>query len=302
MTRIVSYSQYNVWSVCPLQWKLLYVDGLAPAIENIHFVFGDAMHIVVQAYLKTMFQETKKAANELNLDAMLKDEMQKSFLKRIVIEDEKKVFPATLMEMNEFYQDGVEILSFLKRKSAKFFSKRDWELVSIEEPLKMPITDGLTFAGFIDVVLKHKKKNTYKIIDLKTSTRGWGKYTKRDKRKTNQILIYKKFYAKKHNVSEDDISVEFLILKRKIDENAEFYIPRISKFSPAYGKISTKRAIKSFQEFVSSCFKADGSYKLSSIKATPSKQACRFCHFSDKPEHCQNAYKDEQEKQEILKG
>ena len=44
------------------------------------------------------------------------------------------------------------------------------------------------------------------------------------------MLLYKKFYSEKYEIPLDKIKVEYQILKRKISENFEYPIPRISKF------------------------------------------------------------------------
>ena len=46
------------------------------------------------------------------------------------------------------------------------------------------------------------------------------------------MLLYKKFYSEKYEIPLDKIKVEYQILKRKISENFEYPIPRISKFVP----------------------------------------------------------------------
>ena len=39
----VSYSQYSMWSSCPQQYKLNYIDKLGESSGNIHTIFGTAM-------------------------------------------------------------------------------------------------------------------------------------------------------------------------------------------------------------------------------------------------------------------
>ena len=36
----VSYSQYSMWSSCPQQYKLNYIDKLGESSGNIHTIFG----------------------------------------------------------------------------------------------------------------------------------------------------------------------------------------------------------------------------------------------------------------------
>ena len=76
--------------------------------------------------------------------------------------------------------------------------------------------NNLEFIGFVDVVLKEKNKNKYRIIDIKTSYSGWNSYMKEDLTKTMQLSLYKAFYSKIFNVPLSAIDVEFFIVKRNL--------------------------------------------------------------------------------------
>ena len=52
----------------------------------------------------------------------------------------------------------------------------------------------MNFVGFIDLVMKDTRNGRFKVIDIKTSTKGWNKYVKQDKIKSDQILLYKKVF------------------------------------------------------------------------------------------------------------
>ena len=51
----VSFSQYAMWSGCPQQYKLSYIDELAQSGGSIHTIFGTAMHETLQEYLDKCF-------------------------------------------------------------------------------------------------------------------------------------------------------------------------------------------------------------------------------------------------------
>ena len=67
----VSYSQFSMWSHCPKQYKLNYVDRIGEYESNIHLVFGVAMHETIQDFLEIMYGETKKRALDNDLDVQL---------------------------------------------------------------------------------------------------------------------------------------------------------------------------------------------------------------------------------------
>ena len=277
----VSYSQMSLWQNCPLQWKLRYVDKKSIQESNIHLVFGSAMHTVLQEYLDTMYEKSIKMADELNLANRLQQEMVNEFKKA---EEKYGNAPATKDQLQEFFQDGVDIIEFFIKKRADYFSKKHWNLVGCEVPVNIPLNDYTRFIGFLDVVLYHEPTHRYKIIDIKTSTRGWNKWQKKDKSKTDQLLLYKKYFAQQKDIDIDNIDVEYFIVKRRLYENVDFPQKRVQKFAPANGSVSVNKAVQSMATFVEQAFDEEGKHNPDQ-SPTPSKKSCRFCEFNQ-TEHC----------------
>jgi hypothetical protein len=224
-----------------------------------------------------MYNVSKKQALTLNLEQMLYNQLVEHFTK----ENDKMedgMFPCTKEELGEFYEDGKLILQYFRNKLDKLYSKSGFKLVAIEMPLNAEIKPGVHFIGFIDIVLEDLSDNSIIIIDLKTSTKGWSDYQKKDAVKTSQMLLYKKFYSEKYNIPLDKVKVEYQILKRKIFEGADFPIPRISKFVPANGKPSVNKAWNGFMEFVDSVFGENGEIIQGNFPPTKGKQ-CDWCEF-----------------------
>ena len=213
----ISYSQFSLWEQCPYSWKLTYVDKAIPFTDNIHTMFGTAMHEVLQEYLKVMYSQSIVEADKLLLNEELEDRMKKIFME-IRQKNGGEEF-CTKNDMVEFYNDGLKIIDFFKKKRNQYFSKRGYELVGIETSLNYDLPNNLKFRGFIDLIIKDTVRNRIKIIDIKTSTWGWNKYQKANKNKTDQLLLYKQFYSKQHDVPMDRIDVEYFIVKRKLYEN-----------------------------------------------------------------------------------
>jgi len=276
----VSYSQYGMYSTCQEQYKLNYIDKLGTSSANIHTIFGSAMHETIQHFLDVMYNVSKKQALTLNLEGMLYNQLVEHFTKEKDKLEEGK-FPCTNEELNEFFDDGKKILSYFIKKLDKLYTKSGYELVAIEQRLNAEIKPGVHFIGFIDVLLKDKTTQEYIIIDLKTSTRGWSKYQKNDKVKTSQMLLYKKFYSDKYDIPLNKIKVEYQILKRKISEDFEYPIPRISKFVPANGKPSMNMAWKGFINFVDSVFGEDGVVIQKSFPYNKGNH-CKFFEFKER--------------------
>ena len=194
---------------------------------------------------------------------------------------------STPEELSEFYEDAVAILDFFKKKRKLFFSRKNTELVGIEIPIKGSIVEGYTkvgMKGFIDLVLYNKITKKYLIFDIKTSTRGWSDYEKKDQVKINQILLYKRFFSNLKGIPESDIDVQFFIVRRKINENLEFAPKRIQEFIPANGTKKVKDAFEDLQSFVKEGFTPEGDYIEKPYFKDINK--CKFCPYIDKPDLC----------------
>ena len=268
-----------MWAQCPHRWKTAYIDGKREFSDNIHTLFGTSMHEVIQAFLTVMYEDTAKAAEALPLEDMLRTRMKRNF-ENVLKNNGGEMF-CTEKDMVEFYMHGVEILKFIRKKRAQYFSKKGYELVGIEVPLEYDLPNNIKFIGYIDVVIKDTVRDVIKIYDIKTSTMGWNKWMKADKNKTDQLLLYKQFYSKQFNHPMDRIEVEYFIVKRKLYENLDFPQRRVQKFAPANGKPSINQVVKRLDEFMSESFKSDGEYNTEHIyRKEPSKKNCRFCDFN----------------------
>ena len=275
----VSFSQYSMWSSCPQQYKLNYIDKLGESSGNIHTLFGSAMHETIQHYLSVMYGVSKKQADEIELDSLLLDRMKENFTKEKEALSEGT--PCTQLELEEFYGDGRRILSWFKKYCSKFYSKSGYELVGIEIPLNANIKPGVHFIGYIDIVLRDLAENSIIIVDLKTSTMGWNQYQKADKMKNSQILLYKKYYSELFNVPLTKIKVEYQIMRRKLPEDSAFPIPYISKHVPPSGSPSVNKVYDEFMEFINTVFDDGGAFKDIEFPKVPgqNKKNCKWCEF-----------------------
>ena len=268
-----------MWAQCPHKWKTAYIDDKREFTESIHTLFGTSMHEVIQTFLTVMYNDTVKLAEQLPLDDMLRTRMKRNF--ESALEQNGGVMFCEEKDMVEFYIQGVEILDFIKKKRAQYFSKKGYELVGIEVPINYDLPNNIKFIGYIDIVIKDTIRDVIKIYDIKTSTMGWNKYMKADKIKSDQLLLYKQFYSKQFDHPLDKIEVEYFIVKRKLWENTDFPQKRVQKFAPANGKPSINQVTKRLSEFMTECFTSDGEYNTEHIYSKEaSKKNCRFCDFN----------------------
>ena len=281
----ISYSQFSQWDKCPYMWKLNYVDKHSVFTDNIFTMFGTSMHEVLQEYLRVMYSDSIKAADDLLLNEQLEDRLKKNFME--ITQKNGGVEFCTKDQMVEFYEDGVRILDYFKKKRNQYFSKRGYELIGIETALNYALPKNIKFRGYIDLIIKDTVRNRIKIIDIKTSTMGWNKWQKADKNKTDQLLLYKKFYSQQHDIPMDRIEVEYFIVKRKLYEKLDFPQKRIQTFIPANGTPSINKVNRRLEQFMDDCFTDGGEYRDDHIyNKLPSKKNCRWCDFKDKPELC----------------
>lgn len=286
--KTISHSQYTVYHNCPHQWYLRYPGNIKPFTSTMNTVFGTAMHETLQEYLRVMYTESGTAADKMNLEIYLHDRMFDNYELELIKNNGEHF--SNLDEMREFFDDGVQIIRFLKKKRKIFFSIKGVELLGIEIHIMQP-TEGnpnVYFEGYIDMTIYDLDLDKVIIYDFKTSKKGWkDQYEKKDETKIDQILWYKRYFSRQYEFPEEKIDVNFMILKRKIWEEAEWPQPRISNFKPINGVMKMKKAIYNMDKFVEECFTPEGEYNLErEFLKTPSEKSCKFCPFNNDETLC----------------
>jgi hypothetical protein len=283
--KTISYSQYSLWSNCNWAWKLKYVDGHRINDTTMHTIFGTSMHETIQEWLDILYNKSEKMASTMYLNDGFKEKLLALFKENITItESGEKMFLCDSPTLMQFYTQGCLILEYIQKNYKKIFPTADTKLHSIEYRLEIEVKPGVQYVGFIDIVTHNTVTNEYVLYDLKTSTKGWNEYQKKDPVKTGQLLLYKRFFSKQLGIPEKNINVEFIILKREVYENAQYFIPRVSRFEPANGIASVNKSYQMFNKFVDSCFDDNGDY-IEEQKASPGN-ACRFCVYNTRKDLC----------------
>ena len=248
----ISYSQYSMYKQCPHKWKLHYKDKINQRDTSIYLVFGIAIHEVIQDYLEVFYNISKVKANEIDLESSFQEKFIEAYQKQY--KDNNNEHFSDAVQMREFFEDGVEILNFFKKRIGGYFSKRGNYLVGIELPIiyaPNKMKNNLLYTGFLDVVLYNENSDEFTIIDIKTSTRGWTPRMKKDEDKQFQLILYKQYFSDLYNIPLEKINIKYFIVKRKLWEKSDYPQTRIQEFRPASGKIKlnkAKKAILSFME------------------------------------------------------
>ena len=286
----ISYSQWSTYSNCPHQWHLSYVKNLAPYKATIHTSFGTSLHETVQTFLHTAYEVGVKVAEEIDLNALLKERMVENYQKDV--QANGGVHFSSREELSEFYYDGVAILEYVKKKRKRFFSTKNTYLVGVEIPLLYQISEGknVFFKGFIDLVFYNTFTEKYYILDIKTSTRGWSDYEKKNETKVSQLILYKEYFAQQFNVDVEKIDIEYFIVRRKVPDNPDWPIYRVQQFAPASGKIKRNQVVKKITEFVSEAFDNEGNYVDKPYPKNASKSSCIFCPFKGNLDLCDSPF------------
>lgn len=282
--KVISHTQLTKFNNCNFGWGLHYRDGHKIFNPGIALIYGTAIHECIQDYLSKYYNESAAAANRMDLEIMFKDKLRFKYQEEF--KKNGNIHFSDVDEMEEHYIDGLETIRYFKRKKEKYFSKKGWFLVGCEIPINYNALPNVYYNGYLDVVLYHEPTNTIEIIDLKTSTRAWYDKSKKDENKLAQLLLYKKLFADQFEFPIDNISVKFLILKRKIKEEGEFKEHRIQEFIPASGKGKINKAVELLENFTHSAFEDDGKMKLEKFKKTISKESCMFCPYKTNEELC----------------
>lgn len=275
--RKVSFSQYSNWFNCPHRWFLDFVKKLKVFDPSVHSCFGTAIHETLQLYIETLYKKNATEANEINLLEHFKPIFNRE------LEASKDKFTITDDIREEFIEDANDILKCFSNVTnrIKHFPSNKYEFIGVEDEIITPIKNNVDFMCLIDLILKEKSTGRYRIIDIKTSTRGWNEYTREDPSKFSQVLLYKAFFSKKYDVPLNMIDVEFFILKRKLWENATYPQSRIQTFTPKHNDKTIKGVLKTFSQFIGECFKPDGTF-VEEREIYPkipgkNKKHCKYC-------------------------
>lgn len=251
----VSFSEIGDWVKCPFRHNLKHVQKIdlgapAPVLE-----FGTACHASCEEFIKTHVMNTVPAIEHIR--AKWKEYDGKfGFVK--VNEWEAKAH-AILAEVAAFIEGEFP----------------GWEAVEAEELLYESIKPhDLKFKGFIDAVIKVKNKKgklQYWLLDWKTTSWGWSKIKLQDFMTAAQLIMYKTFWASKHNVPMTEIRAGFVLLKKDGKTGSRCQLIPVS-----VGPKTSARAKKLIENMI---FSVQKGVKLKN------RNSCTYCEYSG-TEHC----------------
>lgn len=253
----ISFSELKVWNDCSHKHKLIYKDKIAGFIGNEHTAFGSAIHKVCEEAIIKNIENPKEIFRK-----------EFSYQLKSLIDAGYELNKKLVVEMNA---QADALCEQAIPATKEYFN--DFEVVSVEEPLLEDITEfdssGKKFKGFIDLVLKTSDEK-YHIIDWKTCSWGWDSRRKADPMTTYQLVYYKNYYAKKHNIDPANIETYFALLKRTAKNN------NVEIFRVTSGPKKTKNSLNLLRKAV---------ININNNVCIKNRLSCSRCEFY-KTEHC----------------
>lgn len=194
----ISFSEFSLFNQCGHRHLLEKHLGILQQPPSIHLYFGNAVHASIENGLK----------GNLEIEGIV-DFFRTTFAKDMM--DNMKETADFKNDFYNFLDQGEQILRVLGLN--QIFE--EYEIVAIEEALYENVLLKYYFKGFIDLVVRHKITKRYKIIDWKTSGADWNiNKKKKDEIFLAQMRFYKFFWAKKNNISLNEIDCGYVVLNR----------------------------------------------------------------------------------------
>jgi len=249
----ISFSEFKLWSECTWRHKLKYIEGLDGFTGNAFTAFGSAIHSACEEI----------AAK--NLEG-IEEKFEKFFDNEI--EELEEVTDRDRKLLTEMRDQGKNILPHVLVELEKQFP--NFELVAVEEDLFEEFEEGgLKFKGYIDLVLK-SEDGKYHIIDWKSCSWGWDARKKADKILGYQLVFYKWFWARKHDVPLENIETHFGLLKRTAKRN------NVEIFRVTSGQKKVDNALTALKNAV---------INIKRQRFIKNRLSCKYCPFY-RTEHC----------------
>ena len=264
----VSFSEIKCWKECSYRHKLMHVDKIDVFEPSPFLDFGTAVHEGCETLLETSSVDKNKLLNEI-----------RSAWEKHGFDD-----PGWVEKQPGWYKyhPVEEWCTWASNMWADVPSFLDttfpgWETVKAEEELYEDIQDSdVKFKGFIDAVIKTPKKrgsgSEYWILDWKTSqSYGWRREKKQDILMTAQLILYKHFWARKHNVPLKDVRCGFILLKRGGKPGKMCELVKVSA-----GPKTVDKALKIMRSMIKMVKKK---FNLKN------RNSCTYCPYKE-TEHC----------------
>ena len=264
----VSFSEIKMWKECAYKHKLTHIDKIDVFEPSPFLDFGTAVHEGCESLIE------KKSPDR---DKLILD-IRSAWAKHGFDDPDwvaKQPGWYKYAPVNEWVDWANNMWDDIPRFLDQEFP--EWETVIAEEELYEDIEGfDMKFKGFIDAIIKVPKKRgsgyTYWILDWKTANAyGWKRQKKQDILMTAQLILYKHFWSRKHDIPLEDIRCGFILLKRGGKPGNMCDIVKVS-----VGPKALEKGLKMMRSMIKNV------QKQFSLK---NRNSCTYCPFKD-TEHC----------------
>lgn len=215
----ISFSELGDWLKCPWRHRLIHIEKKGVFVPTPHLGFGTAIHASTENYIKTRVMNKQIAVDIIREDWKNNEELFT-----------KGPFPSWAPHGFGCVDDWIGMVSRICDDVPAYLDETfpGWECYAAEEPLYETIENQpISFKGFIDAIIVVRDKRGHKkywMIDWKTCGWGWSREKQNDFNVQLQLLLYKNFWCKKHDINTRDVRCAFGLLKRdgKVGSSVQF--------------------------------------------------------------------------------
>jgi hypothetical protein len=291
----ISFSEYTTFRNCPFQWYLSYVKEIKSP-ENEFLVFGSTLHNSIEEIIK------KDIKSHMSYHMVFKNLLKKN---------SNGIYSETYFGKN-MLNEGVALLKQLnyheRFKDYELITDEE-KIISIEEEIYEPLTeiDGeqIYFKGYIDWSGRHKQTNRHLILDWKSSVYPWNLekkagtipfetiYNKIQNKEElteeeignlqlkfyfGQVMLYKYFLSKKHNMPLENIDAGYGVLTRKPIQVQEYIVE--------HSEIFLKFILEDITNVIKQIYQIKRNLKEKEIVKSKDVRgllkSCQYCHHKSK--------------------
>ena len=262
----VSFSELSDWIQCPFRHSLIHIRKLGSFTPTPHLSFGTGVHNANEHFIQTRELDKERAYDVIRKSWQENEEL---FM--------KGPFPDWASSGYGKLDDWIAKASRVLDDVPPFLDAQfpGWECFGAEELLYEAIQDQpISFKGFIDSILSvpgKGGKRLFWIIDWKTCGWGWRKDKRDDFNVQLQLILYKSFWSRKHQVPMKDIRCAFALLARDGKPGKSVSLVPVS-----VGPTTEGRGLKVIENHVRSVQRG---------MFLKNRNSCRFCEFEN-TEHC----------------
>lgn len=283
----LSYSELSDWLSCSFRHKLKHIDKINLDKPSIHTEFGSTIHDALENFLNTKNSITdevvEKAKNQFfELMNKLKQIDEKLYVEEEVLEFSESIGPI-LKQVPDWLETEFpgwqpvaaewELFESVEKQKEKFFKG------FIDCVIKVPVKQRKSVNNHSPMRMSELTgdKNTEQefqtvVLDWKTTSWGWAADKKRDFQKQLQLVLYKHFWCKIHNLDLKQVKTGFVLLKRtpKKDGSRCEFVP------VSVGPKTEEKALEIVQNMLN---------QLQQRRFVKNRSSCMYCVYSG-TKHC----------------